>query len=143
MFNVAGYEKQDKDQVVAFIRKAQADFKPDLEILSRSILVKDDENVVGMVSYGAYGDMGIVRYFLYDACLAGTDLIIGMFFELYKRAYSEGIKCLAVGVTNEEARTLLGMLGFTTATKEMPEALKTQLHENTEIMTINFTPSFF
>ena len=90
MYNIVGYEENDQEEVVAFLKKAQADIQPDFGILARSILIKDAKGVVGMVSYGECGDMGIVRYFLYDADLSGTDLIVDLFFELYRKAYSEG-----------------------------------------------------
>jgi len=141
MFKVVGYEERDKDQVVAFLRKAQANIEPELEVLNRSTLITGAEGVVGMVSYGAYGDVGVIRYFLYDACLSGTDLIVHLFFELYKKAHSEGINCLAIGVNNEEAKQLLGLLGFTTRVKALPKALQESLHEHAQIMTINLDQS--
>lgn len=142
MFKVVGYEEKNKDEVVAFLKKAQATIEPDLEILARSTLIKDTDGVVGMVSYGVYGDMGIIRYFLYDACLSGTDLIISLFFELYKKAYSEGISHLAIGVNGEEAKKLLGLLGFVTMGKSGPKALQELLHEYDQTMIINLDPTF-
>ena len=113
MVKIADYTLQDEVKIIDFIRKVQADAEPDREILSRSVLIKDDNDIVGMVSYVSLGNMGVIRYFLYDARVAGTDLIVLMFMELYKKAHCEGIKQIAAQTPNKEVGNLFQMLGFT------------------------------
>jgi predicted enzyme involved in methoxymalonyl-ACP biosynthesis len=112
MLKVEGYRPHDEVKVVDFIRKVQIDVEPDREVLSCSVLIKDDEDIVGMVSYESHGDMGVVRYFLYDARIAGTDIAVSMFFELYKKAHNRGVKQLIAQVPNREVGMLFEMLGF-------------------------------
>lgn len=77
MLKVVNYTAQDEVTVIEFIRKVQADAQPEGEILKRSVLIKDDNDIVGMVSYVSLDNMGVIRYFLYDARVAGTDLSKG------------------------------------------------------------------
>ena len=112
MVKVARYTQDDEAKVVAFIRRAQANADPDKSILSRSVLIKDDQQVVGMVSYEPHDNMGVIRYFLYDARIAGIDLMVGMFLELYKKAQNEGVKQLIAQAPSREVEQLFEMLGF-------------------------------
>ena len=112
MQKIVNYTEQDAAMVVAFIRKVQTDAEPDHAILKRSVLIKDDNDIVGMVSYVSLDNMGVIRYFLYDARIAGTDLIALMFMTLYKNAHADGIKQIAAQAPNKEVGNLFQMLGF-------------------------------
>ena len=136
MLKVEGYTQTETPKVVEFIRKVQFDAQPDREILSRSVLIKDDEDIVGMVSYESHDDMGIIRYFLYDACIAGTDIIVGMLFELYKKARECGMKQLITRIPSKEVGMLFEMLGFTTVTDNSLN-LADAVYKDVEVMFIN------
>jgi len=136
MLKVEGYAPNDEERVVEFIKKVQPNVEPEKEILSCSVLIKDDENIVGMVSYESHGDLGIIRYFLYDARIAGTDLAVGMFFELYKKAYERGVKQLIAGVPNREVGMLFKMLGFTRVNGDLSD-FTDLVRGDAEIMLIN------
>jgi len=136
MLKVEGYEDSDEARVVEFIKKVQPTAELDRQILSGSVLIKDDENIVGMVSYESHGDLGIIRYFLYDARIAGTDIVVGMFFELYKKAHKRGVKQLIAGVPHREVGTLLEMLGFIRVTGDLSD-FTDLVRKDVEIMLIN------
>ena len=142
MLKVEGYIQEDEAKVVDFIRKVQMDAEPDRKILLRSILIKDDEDIVGMVSYESNGDMGVIRYFLYDARIAGTDIAVGMFYELYKKAHEKGVKKLIAGVPNWEVGTLFEMLGFTRVTSDSSELLGI-IKRDSLVMMINLEGKMF
>jgi len=136
MLKVEGYVQDDEAKVIEFIKKVQPDAKLDEQILSRSVLIKDDEFIVGMVSYESHGNLGIIRYFLYDARIAGTDIVVGMFFELYKRAHERGVKQLIAGVPHREVGTLFEMLGFIRVNRDLSE-FTDLVRGDVEIMLIN------
>ena len=138
MLNVAAYTSVDQNRVISFLKKAQPNIEPDMEILTKSMLIKDDEIVVGMVSYGKCGNLGVVRYFLYDACVAGTDLIVNLFFNLYKVAFANGINKLIAGVPNGPATGLFELLGFVKETDVLPLEIQSQLSSDTITMGISF-----
>ena len=136
MLNVVGYTPKDALRVVDFIRKVQPAAAPDKGVLSRSVLIKDDKEIVGMVSYESHGDMGVVRYFLYDARIAGTDIVVGMFFALYQKAYTCGVKQLIAKVPSQEVERLFEMLGFKRVTGNRPD-LTDFVREDVAIMLIH------
>ena len=136
MLKVERYTQSDEEKVVAFIKKAQSDVKPDRQILLRSILIKDDKDIVGMVSYEPYDNVGVIRYFLYDARVAGTDITVGMFFELYKAARTEGVKKMVAQIPNREVGILFKMLGFNRVIGDLAD-LKNVVKKETEIMLIH------
>ena len=136
MLKVEGYTQNDEARVVEFIREVQPSAEPDKEILSCSVLIKDDERIVGMVSFKSHGDLGTIRYFLYDARIAGTDIVVGMFFELYKRAHEKGVKQLIAQVPNRDVGMLFEMLGFTKITGDLSN-FSDVIRKDVEIMLIN------
>ena len=141
MLKVIGYTSQDEAKVVEFIRKVQASADPDPAILSCSVLIKDDNQIVGMVSYEPHGSMGIIRYFLYDARIAGTDLMVGMFFELYKKARNKGIKKLLAQIPTPAVGKLFEMLGFADAIGDA-EVISKITKQNVSLMSINLDTSY-
>jgi len=142
MLKVEGYIQDDEARVVDFIRKAGSDAEPEGDILSRSVLIKDDKDIVGMVSYELHGDMGVIRYFLYDARIAGADIAVGMFFELYKKAREKGVKKLVAGVPNGEVRVLFEMLGFMNIPGDLSE-FSGIVRKDVDIMVINLEEGTF
>ena len=142
MLKVEGYVQNDEAKVVDFIRKVQLDAEPDEEILSCSVLIKDDKDIVGMVSYESHGDMGVIRYFLYDARIAGTDIVVGMFFELYKKAREKGVKQLIAQVPSQEVRVLFEMLGFISFTGDLSNFVEIT-RKNVDIMLIHLEGKLF
>jgi len=137
VLKIERYTRNDEARVVEFIRKIQVDAEPDKEILSRSVLIKDDQDIVGMVSYESHGDMAVIRYFLYDARVARTDIVVGMFFELYKKAHEDGVKQLIAQVPSQEGGMLFEMLGFTKIMTHDQLNFIDANQKNIEIMSIN------
>ena len=142
MLKVEGYTPDDEAKIVAFIKKVQPTAEPDRQILSCSVLIKDDKDIVGMVSYESHGNLGIIRYFLYDARIARTDIAVGMFFELYKKARERGVKKLIAGIPNREVGTLFEMLGFTRVTGDLSDYTDL-VRGDVEIMLINLEGKAF
>ena len=136
MLKVEGYTEEDAPKIVDFIRKVQPSAKPDRKIISSSVLIKDDQDIVGMVSYKSHGDLGVIRYFLYDARIAGTDIVVGMFFELYQKAHKSGVKQLIAQAPNRDVGMLFEMLGFTKLTKDLP-VFADAVRKDVEVMRID------
>jgi len=142
MLKVEKYTQDDEASAIEFIRKAQPTAEPDRQILSRSVLIKDDQDIVGMVSYESHGDMGVIRYFLYDARVAGTDITVGMFFELYKQARLEGVKKMIAQVPTPDVGMLFEMLGFSRVARDLLD-FSDLVREDVGIMLINLEGEAF
>ena len=142
MLKVESYARENEARIIDFIRKVQADAVLDMDIIECSVLIKDGQDVVGMVSYESDSDLGVIRYFLYDACIAGTDIVIDLFFELYKRAHERGVKKLIAGIPNREVGVLFEMLGFTKVIGDLLN-VEDAVRKNVEIMLINLEGELF
>jgi len=123
MLTVKKYEVDDLESVVAFIRKVQKNAKPCEKILSRSVLIKDDAHIVGMVAYESHDYMGVIRYFLYDANIKRVDIIIDLFCALYKNASEDKIKQLIAKAPTMEVSKLFEILGFNMVQNEKNEII--------------------
>ena len=108
------------------------------QIIEQSILIKQFDKVSGMVSFEAFDQVGIIRYFIYDQNIV-PDLLVNMFFELYRSAKEKEINQLVAITSHPYARQLFGLLGFVemkkTSNLNIPELLKL---EDVQLMSIKF-----
>ena len=78
---VKRYEAIDYDLVLEFMKKVTTLETVNPQIIEQSILIKQFDKVSGMVSFEAFDQVGIIRYFIYDQNIV-PDLLVNMFFEL-------------------------------------------------------------
>ena len=79
---VKRYEAIDYDLVLEFMKKVTTLETVNPQIIEQSILIKQFDKVSGMVSFEAFDQVGIIRYFIYDQNIV-PDLLVNMFFELF------------------------------------------------------------
>ena len=87
---VKRYEAIDYDLVLEFMKKVTTLETVNPQIIEQSILIKQFDKVSGMVSFEAFDQVGIIRYFIYDQNIV-PDLLVNMFFELYRSAKEKEI----------------------------------------------------
>lgn len=66
---VKRYEAIDYDLVLEFMKKVTTLETVNPQIIEQSILIKQFDKVSGMVSFEAFDQVGIIRYFIYDQTL--------------------------------------------------------------------------
>ena len=66
MASVKRYTSEDYDLVCEFVKRASGIETVNEEIIAHSVLIKNDEEVTGMVSYEKFDGLGIIRYFIYN-----------------------------------------------------------------------------
>ena len=135
---VKRYEATDYDLVLEFIKKVTTLETVNPQIIEQSILIKQFDKVSGMVSFEAFNQVGIIRYFIYDQNIV-PDLLVNMFFELYRSAKEKEINQLVAITSHPYARQLFGLRGFVemkkTSNLNIPELLKL---EDVQLMSIKF-----
>ena len=135
---VKRYEATDYDLVLEFMKKVTTLETVNPQIIEQSILIKQFDKVSGMVSFEAFDQVGIIRYFIYDQNIV-PDLLVNMFFELYRSAKEKEINQLVAITSHPYARQLFGLLGFVEMKKtynlNIPELLKL---EDVQLMSIKF-----
>lgn len=133
---VKRYEATDYDLVLEFMKKVTTLETVNPQIVEQSILIKQFDKVSGMVSFEAFDQIGIIRYFIYDQHIV-PDLLVNMFFELYRSAKEKEINQLVAIASHPYARQLFELLGFVEMKKtthlNVPELLKS---EDVQLMSI-------
>ncbi len=62
---VKRYEATDYEHVLDFIKRVTTLETVNNEIIEQSILIKESDKVAGMVSFEAFDQIGMIRYFIY------------------------------------------------------------------------------
>lgn len=135
---VKRYTDEDYDVVYEFMKKASGIETVNEEIMNHSILIKKEEDIMGMVSYERFETLGIIRYFIYNH-LVNPDLLVNMFFELYASAKAAGINQLVTMVKQPYACQLFELLGFIEIKRDASDGkLELFKDEHTKVMSIKF-----
>ena len=135
---VKRYEAADYDHVLDFMKRVTTLETVNDEIIEQSILIKESDKVTGMVSFESFDQIGMIRYFIYDQHIV-PDLLVNMFFELYRCAKEKEINQLVAIASHPYARQLFEVLGFVEIIKtthiNVPDLLK---DEEVQLMSIRF-----
>ena len=135
---VKRYEAADYDHVLDFMKRVTTLETVNDEIIEQSILIKESDKVTGMVSFESFDQIGMIRYFIYDQHIV-PDLLVNMFFELYRFAKEKEINQLVAIASHPYARQLFEVLGFVEIKKttdiNVPDLLK---DEEVQLMSIRF-----
>lgn len=135
---VKRYEAADYDHVLDFMKRVTTLETVNDEIIEQSILIKESDKVTGMVSFESFDQIGMIRYFIYDQHIV-PDLLVNMFFELYRCAKEKEINQLVAIASHPYARQLFEVLGFVEIKKttdiNVPDLLK---DEEVQLMSIQF-----
>ena len=135
---VKRYEAPDYDHVLDFMKRVTTLETVNDEIIEQSILIKESDKVTGMVSFESFDQIGMIRYFIYDQHIV-PDLLVNMFFELYRCAKEKEINQLVAIASHPYARQLFEVLGFVEIKKttdiNVPDLLK---DEEVQLMSIKF-----
>ena len=109
---VKRYEAIDYDLVLEFMKKVTTLETVNPQIIEQSILIKQFDKVSGMVSFEAFDQVGIIRYFIYDQNIV-PDLLVNMFFELYRSAKEKEINIIkAVEISTKMNKVGIHVLGY-------------------------------
>ena len=135
---VKRYEAADYDHVLDFMKRVTTLETVNDGIIEQSILIKESDKVTGMVSFESFDQVGMIRYFIYDQHIV-PDLLVNMFFELYRCAKEKEINQLVAIASHPYARQLFEVLGFVEIKKttdiNVPDLLK---DEEVQLMSIKF-----
>ncbi|WP_235069139.1 hypothetical protein [Turicibacter sp. TJ11] len=135
---VKRYEAADYDHVLDFMKRVTTLETVNDGIIEQSILIKESDKVTGMVSFESFDQIGMIRYFIYDQHIV-PDLLVNMFFELYRCAKEKEINQLVAIASHPYARQLFEVLGFVEIKKttdiNVPDLLK---DEEVQLMSIKF-----
>lgn len=83
----------------------------DDNVLKNAIVILDETDVVGAVSYEKFSSSGLIRYFVFKRSLE-NDVVISLFNKLESVAQEDNIKMLYCVVNSDIVEELFKELGF-------------------------------
>ena len=108
---VKTYEVNDHDNIITFLNGVTTLESIDERVLKHGVYLHRHNEIIGMVSYEIFDQVGMIRYFIYNQTVT-AELIINLFFRLYYEAKEAGIRQLVSVATTNHAKHLFEMLGF-------------------------------
>lgn len=83
----------------------------DEDVLKNAMIVVDNNDILGAVSYEKFGISGLIRYFVFKRNLT-NDTVVSLFKMLEETAYDDYIKDIYCVVNNGHIEELFNELGF-------------------------------
>lgn len=83
----------------------------DEDVLKNAMIVVDNNDILGAVSYEKFGISGLIRYFVFKRNLT-NDTVVSLFKMLEETAYDDYIKDIYCVVNNGPIEELFNELGF-------------------------------
>lgn len=83
----------------------------DEDVLKNAMIVVDNNDILGAVSYEKFGISGLIRYFVFKRNLT-NDTVVSLFKMLEETAYDDYIKDIYCVVNNGAIEELFNELGF-------------------------------
>lgn len=111
MFEICKVDESTASNVKEFLLSVPSINEIDDEIIKNAILVKLDNEIVGVISYEKYDSKALIRYFVFKKAL-DDEVISKLFDKLKKEAQEDKIVKLYCVVNNEEVESLFKSLLF-------------------------------
>jgi hypothetical protein len=111
------YEKSDHEKVMQFLQNVSTLSQIEEELFNNAILIIENEEVVGMISYELFRQRALIRYFIFDKEVNESYLVemYQLFFNVLKE---RAIDKVFVIVSNETIESMFTELGFKPFNKE-------------------------
>lgn len=104
-------DEYDYEKVEKFLKTIDG-IKIDLNVIKNaSVLVDDNEEIVGLISFEVFGSNGLIRYFVFKKIIDEESLET-LFLNLVKKAKEKKIKRLFSFVHNASTNPIFEFLGF-------------------------------
>lgn len=105
-------DEYDYDKVIDFLKNIEG-IKIDNEVINNaSILVDDNEDIIGLISFEVFNNYGLIRYFIFKKIIDEISLE-ALFKNLLKKAKNRKVAKLFSFVHNEVTSPIFDFLGFT------------------------------
>lgn len=108
---IENINENNKNLVLTFIKRIPTIEIIEEDILENIVLIRDEKEVLGIISYENYLDKGLIRYFIFQKDVAYEELEI-LFKTMKEKAKYYGIKCLITVIEERELVTFFNKLGF-------------------------------
>lgn len=97
--------------VDAFIKRIPTIKEIEDDIMNNIVIIRDNEQVLGIISYENYIDKGLIRYFIFQKDV-DFETLKKLFNKMKEKCVEEKIKCLITVIEENELVEFFSKLGF-------------------------------
>jgi len=133
--------QENYEKCLNFLKKVKSLESIDSEVLRQaSVIIGDDNEIEGILSYEKFASFGLVRYFIYKKTLA-DEVLFSLFNHLKEKIIKDQIKRLVAIIIRSDVVEVFKKLGFDEVNPdyffiEETNILNTNFHD-AYILTIN------
>ena len=108
---IENINETNKKMLENFIKRIPTIKEIEDDVMNNMILMRDENKVLGIISYENYIDKGLIRYFIFQKDVHFEQLKI-LFDEMKKKSVNDGIKYLITVINENELVDFFSKLGF-------------------------------
>ena len=108
---IENINENNKNIVLTFIKKIPTIEAIEEDILENIVLIRNEKEVLGIISYEKYSDKGLIRYFIFQKDVSYVKLEM-LFKTMKENAKNDEIKHLITVIEEKELVTFFNKLGF-------------------------------
>lgn len=108
---IENINENNKNLVLTFIKRIPTIEIIEEDILENIVLIRDEKEVLGIISYENYLDKGLIRYFIFQKDVAYEELE-KLFKTMKDKAKNDEIKHLITVIEERELVMFFNKLGF-------------------------------
>lgn len=108
---IENINENNKNLVLTFIKRIPTIEIIEEDILENIVLIRDEKEVLGIISYENYLDKGLIRYFIFQKDVAYEELE-KLFKTMKEKAKNDEIKHLITVIEERELVMFFNKLGF-------------------------------
>ncbi|ERJ12337.1 GNAT family N-acetyltransferase [Haloplasma contractile] len=105
------YETEDYDKVYNFLDGIGRLKTIEDELFDNAVIILDDDEVIGMISYGMFRKRALIRYFIFNKEV-DRDYLYKMYDKFFDKLKDNHIKTVFIIITTEHIKELFETLGF-------------------------------
>lgn len=103
--------EKSQNEVIRFVGEIINIDDIDIDIIKNASYVKDDEKIIGVLSYEKFTCIGLIRYFIFKESVS-LATVIALFEDVKQSAKEDNIICFSTIVTKEKIIKIFEELGF-------------------------------
>lgn len=112
------YEPKDYEKIMSFLQGVHALKEIEEDLFNNAVIIADDEEIFGMITYEIFRQKALIRYFVFDKDVE-EKYLLEMYEKFFQNLLSKNIQKVFVIINNEVVEKMFCDLGF----KEFPKEL--------------------
>lgn len=105
------YDPKDYDKVMNFLHGVHALKEIEEELFNNAVIIVNNDEVVGMITYELFRQKALIRYFIFDKDIE-EKYLIDMYEKFFQNLQEKNIGKVFVIINNENVKQMFIDLGF-------------------------------